>query len=57
MQRLTEDKNELMLQEWDPHSNPNATSNAYTTLFAGRLSFDTTEKKLRRELEQFGPIK
>lgn len=30
---------------------------AYKTLFVGRLSYDTTEKKLRRELEQCGPIK
>jgi U1 small nuclear ribonucleoprotein len=26
-------------------------------LFVGRLSYDTTEKKLRREFEQFGPIR
>ena len=31
--------------------------NAYTTLFVGRLSYDTTEKKLRREFEQYGPVK
>ena len=27
------------------------------TLFVGRLSRETTEDKLRREFEQFGPIK
>ena len=32
-------------------------SNAFHTLFVGRLSHDTTEKKLRREFEQFGSIK
>jgi hypothetical protein len=32
-------------------------SNAYHTLFVGRLSYDTTEKKLRREMEQFGCVK
>jgi U1 small nuclear ribonucleoprotein len=26
-------------------------------LFIGRLSYETTEKKLRREFEQYGPIK
>lgn len=31
-------------------------SNAYNTLFVGRLSYETTEKKLRREFEQFGNI-
>lgn len=30
--------------------------NAYLTLFVGRLSYDTTEKKIRREFEQFGPV-
>lgn len=32
-------------------------SNAYNTLFVGRLSYDTNDKKLRREFEQFGNIK
>jgi U1 small nuclear ribonucleoprotein len=31
--------------------------NPYRTLFVGRLSYDTTEKKLRREFEAYGPIK
>jgi U1 small nuclear ribonucleoprotein 70kDa len=29
----------------------------YKTLFVARISFDTTEKKLKREFEQFGPVK
>ena len=32
-------------------------SNAYLTLFVGRLSYDTTERKLRREFEPFGALK
>ncbi len=32
-------------------------SNAFHTLFVGRLSYETTEKKLRREFEEYGPIK
>ena len=29
----------------------------FKTLFVGRLSFDVTERKLRREFEEYGPIK
>ena len=29
----------------------------FKTLFIARVSFDVTEKKLRREFEEFGPIK
>lgn len=29
----------------------------YKTLVVARLSYDVTEKKLQRELEEFGPIK
>ena len=29
----------------------------FKTLFVGRISFDATEKKLRREFEEYGPIK
>jgi U1 small nuclear ribonucleoprotein len=32
-------------------------SNAYHTLFVGRLSYDTTDNKLRREFEEYGVIK
>lgn len=31
--------------------------NCYNTLFVGRLAFEVTERKLLREMEQFGPIK
>lgn len=58
--------NELKLAEakaaWDPHA-PRAevadktTTDAYKTLFVGRLSYETTESKLHREFEQFGSIK
>ena len=30
---------------------------AFKTLFVSRISFETTEKKLKRELEEYGPIK
>jgi U1 small nuclear ribonucleoprotein len=31
--------------------------NCYNTLFVGRLAYEVTERKLLREMEQFGPIK
>jgi U1 small nuclear ribonucleoprotein len=34
-----------------------ATEEPYSTLFVSRISYDTTEKKLKREFEQFGDIK
>lgn len=42
---------------WDPNNNPEATSDPYRTLFIGRLNYDTTEAKLRREFEAYGTIK
>lgn len=41
----------------DPKSDSKATENAYNTLFVARLSFETTEGKLQREFERFGPVK
>ncbi|KAI8853382.1 hypothetical protein BC829DRAFT_344571, partial [Chytridium lagenaria] len=41
---------------WDPSSDPNVMSDPYKTLFVGRLSYSTTEKMLRREFEQYGPV-
>ena len=54
---LNNEKLELMLDQWKPKLNPKATENAYSTLFVGRLSYDTNDKKLKREFEQYGPIK
>jgi len=45
------------LKEWDPQKNQNATENAYKSLFVARLSYETTESRLKREFEEFGPIK
>lgn len=57
LMKLHDEKNELLANDWDPHSNPKATENAYSTLFIGRLSYETTEKKLRREVEAYGTIR
>ena len=32
-------------------------SDPFKTLFVGRISYEATEKKLRREFEEFGVIK
>lgn len=52
MQRIEE-----LMKTWDPHNNPKATEEAYKTLFVGRLSYTSTEESLRREFEEYGPIK
>lgn len=42
---------------WDPHNISTATSDPYKTLFVARINYDTSEAKLRREFETYGPIK
>ncbi|KAF0748861.1 hypothetical protein AaE_007218, partial [Aphanomyces astaci] len=37
-------------------SSKQKTEDAYKTLFVGRISYETTEKQLRRELERYGDI-
>ncbi|KAI7803869.1 U1 small nuclear ribonucleoprotein 70 kDa [Triplophysa rosa] len=48
---------EVELKQWDPHNDPNAQGDAFKTLFVARINYDTTESKLRREFEVYGPIK
>ncbi len=43
--------------DWNPFEDVNISSDPYKTLFVGRLGYDTTEKKLKKEFEAFGPIK
>lgn len=50
-------KVEQAIALWDPSNNPSATADPYRTLFVARLNYDTTEAKLRREFEAYGPIK
>lgn len=50
-------KVEQAIAVWDPSNNPDATSDPYRTLFVARLNYDTTEAKLRREFESYGPIR
>ncbi|GFR50213.1 hypothetical protein Agub_g12390 [Astrephomene gubernaculifera] len=42
---------------FDPNKDPKIEGDPYKTIIVARLSFDVTEKKLRREFEEFGPIK
>lgn len=39
-----------------PKENKAATADAMKTLFVGRLSYETTDVKLKAELEEFGTI-
>eukprot|EP00388_Colpodella_angusta_P006423 GDKJ01019003.1.p1 GENE.GDKJ01019003.1~~GDKJ01019003.1.p1 ORF type:complete len:281 (-),score=43.10 GDKJ01019003.1:57-899(-) len=43
-------------QNYKPRENSNAIGDPTKTIFVGRLSYETTENKLAREMEQFGPI-
>jgi len=44
---------------WDPTAAPDdaVTTDPFKTLFVGRINFYTSENKIRREFESYGPIK
>jgi len=44
-------------KSWDPKNNPNATSDAYKTLFVARLSYDVDKDDLLDEFERYGEVK
>jgi U1 small nuclear ribonucleoprotein len=50
-------KLEQKIALWDPQSNPEGTTDPFRTLFVSRINFYTSESKLRREFESYGPIK
>ncbi|GLD92793.1 hypothetical protein PINS_up001372 [Pythium insidiosum] len=53
-----EAKLQAEISKWDPqHADERKTDDAYKTLFVGRISYETTEKQLRQEFEQYGPVK
>ena len=59
---LSHDYDHHMIITWtqqhdNNNNNNNNNRNPYLTLFVGRLSYETNEKKLRREFDQYGPIK
>uniref|UniRef100_A0A1D1ZHQ9 U1 small nuclear ribonucleoprotein n=1 Tax=Anthurium amnicola TaxID=1678845 RepID=A0A1D1ZHQ9_9ARAE len=45
------------LQKYDPSKDSNVTGDPYKTLFVARLNYETTEHKIKREFESYGPIK
>ncbi|XP_042519858.1 U1 small nuclear ribonucleoprotein 70 kDa-like [Macadamia integrifolia] len=45
------------LEKYDPASDPNVSGDPYKTLFVARLNYETTEHRLKREFEAYGPIK
>ncbi|KAF7272530.1 small ribonucleoprotein particle U1 subunit 70K [Rhynchophorus ferrugineus] len=50
-------KLEQEIAVWDPASAANITGDPFKTLFVARINYDTSESKLRREFEVYGPIK
>ena len=47
----------LDVEAFKPHENEDATEDAFKTLFIGRLSHTVDDKKLKREMERYGPVK
>jgi len=50
-------KLEEKVATWDPHSDTNAVGDPFKTLFVGRIKYETSENKLRREMEAYGPVR
>ncbi|KAK7367416.1 hypothetical protein VNO80_09428 [Phaseolus coccineus] len=45
------------LEKYDPQNDPNVSGDPYKTLFVAKLSYETTESRIKREFESYGPIK
>lgn len=45
------------LEKYDPTTDPSIDGDPYKTLFVARISYESTEQKLKREFEAYGPIK
>lgn len=45
------------VKQYDPNKDPHIDGDPYKTLFIGSLSRDVTEKKLKREFQEFGAVK
>ncbi|KAF7831355.1 U1 small nuclear ribonucleoprotein 70 kDa [Senna tora] len=45
------------LEKYDSHNDPNISGDPYKTLFVARLGYETTESRIKREFESYGPIK
>lgn len=55
------ERNTTKLEEakaaWNPKEQHKDAGDAYKTLYVGRMSYETTEKSVRREFENYGPVK
>ncbi|KAI8910381.1 hypothetical protein EDD86DRAFT_205258 [Gorgonomyces haynaldii] len=51
-----EEKIKELAAKWDPANNPELKSDPYKTLFVSNLHYETTDKRLHREFEKYGPI-
>ncbi|KAE8696202.1 U1 small nuclear ribonucleoprotein 70 kDa [Hibiscus syriacus] len=45
------------LKNYDPNNDPNIAGDPYKTLFVARLNYETSESRIKREFESYGPIK
>ncbi|KAL8477266.1 hypothetical protein ACS0TY_029527 [Phlomoides rotata] len=45
------------LEKYDPSNDPGVSGDPYKTLFVARLNYETTESRIKREFEAYGPIK
>jgi len=50
-------KLEQDLALWDPTNDTNIYGDPFKTLFVARINYDTSESKLRREFDVYGPVK
>merc|ERR1719181_65925 len=48
---------EEKVKDYDPNSHSNVTGDPFKTLFVSHISYDCSERRLKKEFEQFGPIK
>ncbi|KAJ4891046.1 U1 small nuclear ribonucleoprotein 70 kDa [Raphanus sativus] len=44
------------LKNYDPNNDPNASGDPYKILFVARLNYETSESKIKRKFEAYGPI-
>ncbi|CAL9027068.1 unnamed protein product [Prunus brigantina] len=45
------------LEKYDPNNDPNISGDPYKTLFIARLNYESTESRIKREFDVYGPIK
>ncbi|XP_030498972.2 U1 small nuclear ribonucleoprotein 70 kDa [Cannabis sativa] len=45
------------LEKYDPNNDPNISGDPYKTLFVARLNYESTESRIKREFDVYGPIK